>query len=50
MQIGRATMENPMEVPQKIKTRTTIQFRNSTFEYLPKKTKIIHAYAPLCLL
>ena len=39
MQIGRATMENPMEVPQKIKTRTTIQSRNSTSEYLPKENK-----------
>ena len=39
MQLGRATMENPMEVPQKIKTRTTIQSRNSTSEYLPKENK-----------
>ena len=39
IEIGRATMENPMEVPQKIKTRTTIQSRNSTSEYLPKENK-----------
>ena len=30
MQTGTATMENSMEVPQKIKNRTIIQFSNST--------------------
>ena len=30
MQVGAATMENSMEVPQKTKNRTTIWSRNST--------------------
>ena len=30
MQIGAATMENSMEVPQKTKNRTTTCFNNST--------------------
>ena len=30
MQSCTATMENNMEVPQKIKSRTTIQYSNST--------------------
>ena len=39
MQIGRTTIENPTKVLQKIKTRSTIQSRNSTSEYLPKENK-----------
>ena len=30
-----------MEVPQKIKNKTTIESRNSTPEYLPNKVKIL---------
>ena len=50
MQIGRATIENPTKVLQKIKTRSTIQSRNSTSEYLHIEIKIIHTYASVCLL
>ena len=39
MYIGVATMENSMEIPQKIKNRTTIQSCNSTFGYLSEKKK-----------
>ena len=40
MQTGAATMENTMEVPQKIKNRTTTQPRNSISGYL-SEAKII---------
>ena len=36
MQIGKATMENTMESPQKIKNKTTIQPINSTLGYFPE--------------
>ena len=36
MQIGAATLENSVEVPQKIKNRTTLQLSNSTTRNLPK--------------
>ena len=36
MQTDAATLENSMEVPQKIKTRTTLQPRNCTTRYLSK--------------
>ena len=39
MQTGAATIENSMEVPQKTKSRNTIQSRNCTPGYLPKKKK-----------
>ena len=39
MQIRAATMENSMEIPQKIKNRTTIWSRNPTPGYIFKKTK-----------
>ena len=39
MQIGRATNENPAKVLQKNKTRSTIQSRDLTSEYLPKENK-----------
>ena len=35
MQTGAATLENSMEVPQKIKNRTTLRPSNSTTKYLP---------------
>ena len=38
MQIGGATVEDSMEVPQKIKYRTTLQSSNHTTGYLPKKS------------
>ena len=37
MQTGAATVENTMEVPQKIKNRTILQSSNYTNEYLPKE-------------
>ena len=37
MQTGTATMENSMEVPQKVKNRTTLQSSNFTTKYLPKE-------------
>ena len=37
MQTGAVTMENSMEVPQKIKNRTTLVSSNSTTGYLPKE-------------
>ena len=36
MQTGAATVENSMEVPQKIKNRTTLCSRISPAGYLPK--------------
>ena len=39
MQIGAATMENSMQVSQKIEGRTTIRFSNSTSGYFPKENE-----------
>ena len=39
MQTGAATLENSMEVPQKVKNRTTLQSSNSTIRYLPEGYK-----------
>ena len=39
MQTGAATLENYMEVPQKVKNRTTLQSSNYTARYLPKEYK-----------
>ena len=36
MQTGAATLKNSMEVPQKIKNRTTLRPSNSTTRYLSK--------------
>ena len=36
MQAGAATLENSVEVPQKIKNRTTLQPSNCTTRYLSK--------------
>ena len=36
MQAGAATLENSIEVPQKIKNRTTLQPINCTTRYLSK--------------
>ena len=41
MQTGAATVEDSMEVPQKMKTRTTLQFRNHTTGYVSKNTKTL---------
>ena len=41
MQIGAAKMENSMEVPQRIKDRTTIESSNSTSRYFSKEKKAI---------
>ena len=37
MQAGAATLENSMEVPQKIKNKTTLRPSNSTTRYLSKR-------------
>ena len=53
MQIGAATIENSMEVPEKIENRATIQSNNSIPGYLSKenentKSKIyIYIYIPV---
>ena len=39
VQMRMGTMENWMEIPQKIQTRTTIQPSNSTSGYLSEKMK-----------
>ena len=39
MQVGTATMENCMEVPQKIENRITIQSSNSTPGYISKENE-----------
>ena len=39
MQTGAAALENSMEVPQKIKTRSTLSPSNSTARNLPKVYK-----------
>ena len=36
-QTGNATVENSMEVPQKVKNETTLQSSNCITEYLPKE-------------
>ena len=38
---GAATVENSMEVPQKLKNRTTLLSSNCTTVYLPKNTKTL---------
>ena len=43
MQTGAATLENSMEVPQKIKNRTTLQPSNFSPRYLSKE----YSYAVL---
>ena len=40
MQTGAATLENSMEVPQKVKNRTTEQSSNCNTRDLPKEYKI----------
>ena len=39
MQTGAATLENSVEVPQKVKGRTTLPSSNCTARYLPKRYK-----------
>ena len=39
IEIGTASMENSMEVPQKIKNRIIMWSNNSTIRYLPKENK-----------
>ena len=41
MQAGAATLENSMEVPQKIKNRTTLQPSNCTTRYYPRNTGML---------
>jgi len=42
MQTGAATVENHIELPQKVKNRTTLGSRNCTSRYLPKGYKNIN--------
>ena len=39
MQTGAATLENSMEVPQKVKNRATLWSGNFSIRYLPKEYK-----------
>ena len=39
--LGAATMKNVMEIPQKIKNRTTIGSSNLTSGYISKKMKTV---------
>ena len=39
MQTGAATLENIMEIPQKIENRTTLQSSNFTMRYLHREYK-----------
>ena len=39
MQAGASTLENSMEVPQKVENRATLQPSNHTTGYLPKRYK-----------
>ena len=39
MQAGTATLENSMEVPQKVENRATLQPSNRTAGYLPQRYK-----------
>ena len=39
MQAGTATLENSMEVPQKVKSRTALLASNCTTTYLPQRYK-----------
>ena len=47
MQTGAATLENRMEVPQKIKNRTTLQPSNCTTKYLSKGYKYAVSKGPM---
>ena len=46
MQIDIATIENSMEVPQKIKNRKTIQSSNLKSGIYPEKHKLSKIYTP----
>ena len=53
MQTGVATVENTMELPQKVKNRTTLGSSNCTSGHLPKEYKNTNSkgvHTPLCLL
>ena len=39
MLIGAATVENIMEIPQRIKNKTTTLFSNSSSQYLSEENK-----------
>ena len=52
MQTGAATLENSMEVPQKIKNRTTLRLSNSIARNLSKgyrSADSLGAHVPQCL-
>lgn len=41
MQSGAATLENSMEIPQKVKNGTTLWFRSAVIGIYPKDKKIL---------
>ena len=47
MYMGVATVENSMEVSQKIKNRTITWLRNSTPGYISKETNLTDTYTPM---
>src|SRR3712207_9222729 len=47
MQTGAATMENSMEIPQKITSRTTIRSSHPTTGYLSKKLEVSNPKIPM---
>ena len=48
MQTGAATLENSMEVPQKINSRTTLRSSNRTTGYLSKEYKNTNLEGYMC--
>ena len=48
MQTGAATLENSMEVPQKVKNRTILRPSNCTTRYLPKGYKNTDSKGYMC--
>ena len=50
MQTVAATAENSMEVPQKVKNRTTLRSSNCSIRYLPKGYKDIDSKGPMHLI
>uniref|UniRef100_A0A9L0T963 Uncharacterized protein n=1 Tax=Equus caballus TaxID=9796 RepID=A0A9L0T963_HORSE len=47
MQTGAATMENSLEIPQKIKNRTTTRSSYPTTGYLSKELKVSNSKSPV---
>ena len=47
MQNGTAAMENNLAIPQKIKHRITVWFKNSVPKYIPRRNENICPYRNL---